>query len=149
MFLASTATYMAYGNYRVMNRSNLYEMYLGQLPELVESDLFLNTRPEYGDFPLCLAQRRQRHVDRHAAAADRQHAAEHDAFGLQRRRLDLRLAQGAASSVPTSSPTRTCTTRGSACSRDYRVVITGNHPEYYLDADVGCAAKPSSAAAGG
>ena len=31
------------GNYRVMNRSNLYEMYLGQLPELVESDLFLNT----------------------------------------------------------------------------------------------------------
>ena len=49
VFLASTATYMAYGNYRVMNRSNLYEMYLGQLPELVESDLFLNTRPEYGD----------------------------------------------------------------------------------------------------
>ncbi|MBX3569621.1 MAG: N,N-dimethylformamidase [Rhizobiaceae bacterium] len=49
VFLASTATYIAYGNYRVMNRSNLYEMYLGQLPELVESDLFLNTRPEYGD----------------------------------------------------------------------------------------------------
>lgn len=49
LFVASTATYMAYGNYRVMNRSNLYEMYLGQLPELVESDLFLNTRPEYGD----------------------------------------------------------------------------------------------------
>ena len=49
VFLASTATYMAYANYRVMNRSNLYEMYLGQLPELVESDLFLNTRPEYGD----------------------------------------------------------------------------------------------------
>lgn len=49
VFLASTATYMAYGNYRVMNRSNLYEMYLGQLPELVESDLFLNARPEYGD----------------------------------------------------------------------------------------------------
>ena len=55
VFLASTATYMAYANYRVMNRSNLYEMYLGQLPELVESDLFLNTRPEYGDFALCPA----------------------------------------------------------------------------------------------
>ena len=38
VFLASTATYMAYANYRVINRSNLYEMYLGQLPELVESD---------------------------------------------------------------------------------------------------------------
>lgn len=49
VFLASTATYMAYGNYRVMNRSHLYEMYLGVLPELVPSDLFLNERPHYGD----------------------------------------------------------------------------------------------------
>jgi N,N-dimethylformamidase len=49
VFLASTATYMAYGNYRVMNRSRLYEMYLGVLPELVPSDLFLNERPQYGD----------------------------------------------------------------------------------------------------
>ena len=49
VFLASTATYMAYGNYRVMNRSRLYELYLGVLPELVPSDLFLNERPSYGD----------------------------------------------------------------------------------------------------
>lgn len=48
-FLASTATYMAYANYRVMNRSALYEMYLATVPELVPSDLFLNTRPHYGD----------------------------------------------------------------------------------------------------
>lgn len=49
VFLVSTCTYMAYANYRVMNRSNLYEMYLGQVPELVDSDLYLNLHPELGD----------------------------------------------------------------------------------------------------
>ncbi len=49
VFLVSTCTYMAYANYRVMNRSNLYEMYLGQVPELVASDLYLNLHPELGD----------------------------------------------------------------------------------------------------
>ena len=49
VFLVSTCTYMAYANYRVMNRSNLYEMYLGQVPEVVESDLYLNLHPELGD----------------------------------------------------------------------------------------------------
>lgn len=49
VFLVSSCTYMAYANYRVMNRSNLYEMYLGQVPEVVDSDLYLNLHPELGD----------------------------------------------------------------------------------------------------
>ena len=49
VFLASSATYMAYANYRVMNRSNLCEMYLGQVPDLVPDDLYLNLHSELGD----------------------------------------------------------------------------------------------------
>ena len=84
VFLASTATYMAYGNYRVMNCSNLYEMYLGQLPELVESDLFLNTRPEYGDSLYAShSDGSGMSIGTRLRPGD-QHATEHDAVGLQR-----------------------------------------------------------------
>ena len=121
---------MAYGNYRVMNRSNLYEMYLGQLPELVESDLFLNTRPEYGDSlyashsdgsGMSIGTRLRPIVNMRPNTTL---SAFNDdgwifgwlkAMGLGRRRHHRR---------------RPARGRRSACSPTTVCVITGNHPEY-------------------
>ena len=47
-FLASTATYMAYGNYRVMDCSPTYEAFQGALLVAGPEDLFLSDHPEYG-----------------------------------------------------------------------------------------------------
>ena len=49
LYLAPTATYLAYANYRVMNVDSTYEVYQGVVLALGPQDLFLNDRPEYGD----------------------------------------------------------------------------------------------------
>ena len=49
LYLAPTATYLAYANYRVMNVDSSYEAYQGVVLALGPADLFLNERPEYGD----------------------------------------------------------------------------------------------------
>ena len=49
LYLAPTATYLAYANYRVMNVDSSYEAYQGVVLALGPQDLFLNDRPEYGD----------------------------------------------------------------------------------------------------
>ncbi|MSP82926.1 MAG: N,N-dimethylformamidase [Alphaproteobacteria bacterium] len=48
-YLAATATYMAYANFRVMNRSWEYEAFQGALLQIGPEDLFLNDHPDYGD----------------------------------------------------------------------------------------------------
>ena len=47
-YLASTATYMAYGNYMVMECGAVYEAYQGALLLATPEDLFLAAHPEYG-----------------------------------------------------------------------------------------------------
>ena len=48
-YLASTASYLAYGNYRVMDCGPAYEVFQGRLLVAGPEDLFLNEHPEYGD----------------------------------------------------------------------------------------------------
>ena len=129
VFLASTATYMAYANYRVMNRSNLYEMYLGQLPELVESDLFLNTRPEYGDSLYAL------HNDgsgmsigtRLRPIVNMRPNTTLSAFNDDGWIWGWLKAASLGCDVITDEDLHN---EGLGLLSDYRVVITGNHPEY-------------------
>ena len=47
-YLASTATYMAYGNYMVMECDAVYEAFQGSLLVATPEDLFLGQHPEYG-----------------------------------------------------------------------------------------------------
>ena len=48
-YLAPTASYLAYGNYRVMDCGPIYEAFQGRLLVAGPEDLFLNEHPEYGD----------------------------------------------------------------------------------------------------
>ena len=48
-YLAPTASYLAYGNYRVMDCGAAYETFQGRLLVAGPEDLFLNEHPEYGD----------------------------------------------------------------------------------------------------
>ena len=48
-YLAPTATYLAYANYRVMDCGPVYEAFQGRLLVAGPEDLFLNEHPEYGD----------------------------------------------------------------------------------------------------
>ena len=48
-YLAPTASYIAYGNYRVMDCGPVYEAFQGRLLLAGPEDLFLNEHPEYGD----------------------------------------------------------------------------------------------------
>ena len=129
VFLASTATYMAYANYRVMNRSNLYEMYLGQLPELVESDLWLNERPELGDSLYAS------HADGSGYAissrlrpiVNMRPNSTLSAFNDDGWILSFLRAEGLACDVVTDED---LDREGLAALEGYDLVIAGNHPEY-------------------
>ena len=48
-YLAPTASYLAYGNYRVMDCGPVYEAFQGRILVAGPEDLFLNEHPEYGD----------------------------------------------------------------------------------------------------
>ena len=48
-YLAPTATYLAYANYRVMDCGPTYEAFQGRLLRAGPEDLFLDEHPEYGD----------------------------------------------------------------------------------------------------
>jgi N,N-dimethylformamidase len=129
VFLASTATYMAYGNYRVMNRSRLYEMYLGVLPELVPSDLFLNERPQYGDSLY------SSHSDGSGNAlstrlrpiVNMRPETTLSAFNDDGFLLGWLDHAGQAVDVVTDEDLHR---EGAAALEGYRVLLTGNHPEY-------------------
>ncbi len=128
-FLASTATYMAYANYRVMNRSRLYEMFLGQLPELVPADLFLNERPSYGDSLYTV------HSDGSGMAissrlrpiVNMRPNTTLSAFNDDGFLLAWFDAMGEAVDIVTDED---LDREGAAALEGYRCIVTGNHPEY-------------------
>ena len=129
VFLASSATYMAYANYRVMNRSNLYEMYLGQVPELVPDDLYLNLHPELGDSLYTT------HADGSGMAISSRHRpilnmrpnAALSAFADDGWILAFLRAQQIGCDVLTDED---LDREGVAALDGYDLVLTGNHPEY-------------------
>ncbi len=129
VFLASSATYMAYANYRVMNRSNLYEMYLGMVPELVPDDLYLNVHPELGDSLYTV------HSDGSGMAISSRHRpilnmrpnAALSAFADDGWILSFLKAAALDCDVLTDED---LDREGSAALEGYDVVVTGNHPEY-------------------
>jgi N,N-dimethylformamidase len=129
VFLVSTCTYMAYANYRVMNRSNLYEMYLGQVPELVDSDLYLNLHPELGDSLYTS------HSDGSGMAIssrlrpilNMRPNSTLSAFNDDGWIWSFLRHQGVACDMLTDED---LDREGAAALEGYRLVITGNHPEY-------------------
>jgi N,N-dimethylformamidase len=128
-FLASSATYMAYANYRVMNRSNLYEMYLGMVPELVPDDLYLNLHPGLGDSLYTV------HSDGSGMAISSRHRpilnmrpnAALSAFADDGWILSFLKARGLDCDMLTDED---LDRDGAAALDGYDVVLTGNHPEY-------------------
>lgn len=129
VFLVSTCTYMAYANYRVMNRSSLYEMYLGQVPELVDSDLYLNLHPELGDSLY------SSHSDGSGMAIssrlrpilNMRPNSTLSAFNDDGWIWSFLRHQGIACDMLTDED---LDREGAAALEGYRLVITGNHPEY-------------------
>lgn len=129
VFLVSTCTYMAYANYRVMNRSNLYEMYLGQVPEVVDSDLFLNLHPELGDSLYTT------HSDGSGMAIssrlrpilNMRPNSTLSAFNDDGWIWSFLRHEGLACDLLTDED---LDREGAAALEGYRLVVTGNHPEY-------------------
>lgn len=129
VFLVSTCTYMAYANYRVMNRSNLYEMYLGQVPEVVDSDLYLNLHPELGDSLYTT------HSDGSGMAIssrlrpilNMRPNSTLSAFSDDGWIWSFLRHEGLACDMLTDED---LDREGVAALAGYRLVVTGNHPEY-------------------
>src|SRR5690606_21632800 len=120
---------MAYANYRVMNRSNLYEMYLGQVPEVVESDLYLNLHPELGDSLYTT------HSDGSGMAIssrlrpilNMRPNSTLSAFNDDGWIWSFLRHEGLACDLLTDED---LDREGAAALEGYRLVVTGNHPEY-------------------
>lgn len=129
VFLAATATSMAYANYRVMNRSHLYEMYLGRVPELVADDMYLNIHPELGDSLYTS------HSDGSGMAISSRHRpilnmrpnAALSAFADDGWILAFLRAWSLDCDVLTDED---LDREGAAALEGYDLVLTGNHPEY-------------------
>jgi len=129
-FLASTATYMAYGNYRVMDWSATSEAAWGALFVAGPEDLFLNEHPEYGGSlyqthsdgsGVCVSSRLRPLLSMRPDTAMWQFAGD----GYLLWWLDR---MGYAVDVVTDEDLHH---EGAELLAPYRVVMTGNHPEYW------------------
>ena len=129
-FLASTATYLAYGNYRVMDCSATYEAFQGALLVAGPEDLFLAEHPEYG------GSLYESHTDGSGVALSSRLRP------LVSLGPDVPLWQfagdgyltwwlnhlGIEADVVTDEDLHR---EGAELLAPYRVVLTGNHPEYW------------------
>ena len=128
-FLASTATYMAYANFRVMNRSANYEAFQGALLQIGNEDIFLNDHVEYGDSTYGL------HTDgsgislssRLRSIVNMRPNAALWAFGGDMYVVAWLDALGYEADIVTDEDLHR---EGAALLRPYRAVLTGCHPEY-------------------
>jgi len=132
-FLASTATYLAYGNYRVMECAPTYEARQGALLVAGPEDFFLAEHPEYG------GSLYESHTDGSGVAVSSRLRP------LVSMRPDTPLWQFAGDGYLTWWLDRTGVGTDIVTDEDlhhegvdllapYRVVITGNHPEYWSTA---------------
>ena len=129
-FLASTATYLAYGNYRVMDCGPVYEAYQGRLLMAGAEDLFLNEHPEYSGSlyqshsdgsGICYSSRLRPLVSMRPNTAIWQFAGD----GYLLHWFD-QLGYGV--DVVTDEDLHL---EGLELIDQYQVVVTGNHPEYW------------------
>jgi N,N-dimethylformamidase len=129
-FLASTATYLAYSNYRARMRPSSAELYIGALPTVDPTDLLLMHHPELGGSTydthsdgsgICKVSRLRPIVNTRPTG------------WLWNLSLDLCLLDWLeAHEQPYDVITDDDLHReGAALLEGYRVVLTGCHPEYY------------------
>ena len=129
LYLAPTATYMAYANFRTMNRDDYYQTVQGALLNLTPEDLFLNDHPEYGeslyghhsdDSGVCYTSRLRPIVNMRpntplwAFNGDGYLTAWFDAMGYE---VDVATDEDVHN-------------EGIGLLESYAVVVTGCHPEY-------------------
>lgn len=129
-FLASTATYLAYSNYRARMRPGPAELFIGALPRVDATDLLLMHHPELGSST----------YDTHSDGSGVCHVSRLRPivntrptgwlwnlfldFGL----LDWLETEGQPYDVVTDDDLHA---EGPALLEGYAVVLTGCHPEYY------------------
>lgn len=130
VFLASTATYLAYSNYRARMRPSPAELYIGALPTVDTTDLLLMHHPELGGSTydthsdgsgIC-------HVSRLRPIVNTRPSGRPWNLFLDFCLLDWLEAQGQPYDVVTDDDLHR---EGLALLDGYRVVLTGCHPEYY------------------
>ena len=141
-FLASTATYLAYSNYRARMRPGPAELYIGALPIVDPTDLLLMYHPELGRLDLRHALRRLGRLPRLAAAAHRQHAADGPPLELLPRPVPPRLARGRGAALRRHHRRRS-PRRGRGAARGLRGGPDRLPPRVLLPRDAGRAGGPS------
>jgi N,N-dimethylformamidase len=129
-FLASTATYLAYSNYRARMRPGPAELYIGALPVVDPTDLLLMHHPELGGST----------YDTHSDGSGVCHVSWRRPILNVRPTgrlwnlfldfclLDWLEAHDQPYDVITDDDLHT---EGRALLADYKVILTGCHPEYY------------------
>ena len=129
-FLASTATYLAYSNYRGRMRPGPAELFIGALPIVDPTDLLLMYHPELGGSTydshsdgsgVC-------HVSRRRPIVNTRPTGWLWNLFLDFCLLDWLEAQGQSYDVITDDDLHA---EGLPLLADYRVVLTGCHPEYH------------------
>ncbi|MGX9148381.1 N,N-dimethylformamidase beta subunit family domain-containing protein, partial [Mesorhizobium sp. 128a] len=129
VYLASTATYMAYANQHVLSRDRFYETGMGALPIITDEDIFLQAHPEFGKSlydhhtdgsGVCYSSRLRPILN--MAPNSRHWTFSGD--GYLTAWLD---AMGTKVDVITDEDLHR---EGEELLRPYRVVLTGCHPEY-------------------
>lgn len=129
-FLASTATYLAYSNYRARMRPSAAELYIGALPTVDSTDLLLMYHPELGGSTydthsdgsgVC-------HVSRLRPIVNTRPTGRLWNLFLDFCLLDWLESQGQPYDVIIDDDLHR---EGEALLAGYRVILTGCHPEYY------------------
>lgn len=129
VYLASTATYMAYANQRIIARDPLDEMSMGVLPIFGEDDVFLDQNPEYGKslYDLHTDGSGVCYSSRLRPIMNMSPNARYWTFGGDGYLTGWLDASGIKADVITDEDLHK---EGESILAPYRVVLTGCHPEY-------------------
>lgn len=128
-FLASTATYLCYSNYRARMRPGPAELYIGALPTVDTTDLLLTHHPELGGSTYDVHSDGSGvcHVSRRRPIVNVRPTGRLWNLLLDLCLLDWLQAHGQPYDVITDDDLHA---EGAALLDGYRVVLTGCHPEY-------------------
>ena len=129
-FLASTATYLAYGNNHTAFDSELREMSRGELIKLRKDDIFLNEHREYGlaTYDLHADGSGVHYSSRLRPLLNMRPRTYQWSFNADTHLINWFHGENIAHDVITDEDLHR---EGAALLENYRVVVTGTHPEYY------------------
>ncbi|GJL82242.1 MAG: large subunit of N,N-dimethylformamidase [marine bacterium B5-7] len=139
VFLLPTASYMAYGNNRIGLDVPETELVCGRLIELTDQDIFMQTHPELGlcfydlhndGSPVYYASRLRPMMDFQPGFIGKLGGAGSNVWQFN---ADTHIT-GWFDAIDTSFDVVTdedLHNEGVDCLNDYRVLVTGSHPEYY------------------